>query len=207
MSRTIFKPFGPSVLKVKMPEELIKKLNDYTDEKAKVSLEDSKLDAGYALAGNVSQEIYIDENFMTDSGFGKFLYTEVANWISQTKKKQIKKFQISASWIVRQYQDEYNPIHMHTGHISGVGYTKVPSNLGNTKQKNKPNKNGHLQLIHGSKSFLSESVFDILPEVGDFYFFPHYLMHAVYPFCDTNEERRSVSFNAFLDDDIYFSTH
>ena len=56
-------------------------------------------------------------------------------------------------------------------------------------------------------SFLSESVFDILPEVGDFYFFPHYLMHAVYPFCDTNEERRSVSFNAFLDDDIYFSTH
>ena len=207
MSRTIFKPFGPSVLKVKMSEDLIKKLNDYTDEKSKETKEGDKLDAGYALAGNVSQEIYLDEKFMTESGFGKFLFTEVSNWISKTKKKQIKKFQISASWIVRQYQDEYNPIHMHTGHISGVGYTKVPTNLGSTRQKNKPNKNGHLQLIHGSKSFLSESVFDILPEVGDFYFFPHYLMHAVYPFCDTNEERRSVSFNAFLDDDIYFSTH
>ena len=54
---------------------------------------------------------------------------------------------------------------------------------------------------------MSESVMDILPEVGDFYFFPHYLMHAVYPFCDTEDERRSVSFNAFLDDEVYFSTH
>ena len=207
MSRKVFKPFGPTILKAKMNEELIEKLNNYTDEKSKENLENSKYDAGNKLAGNVSQEIYIDEKFMGDSGFGQFLFSEVSNWISQTKKRKLKKFQISASWIVRQYQNEYNPIHMHTGHISGVGYTKVPANLGNTKQNNKPNKNGHLQLIHGSKSFLSESIFDILPEVGDFYFFPHYLMHAVYPFCDTNEERRSVSFNAFLDDDIYFSTH
>jgi len=96
---------------------------------------------------------------------------------------------------------------MHTGHISGVGYTKVPTHYGKTKQEEKPNKNGHLQLVHGSKSFMSESVMDILPEVGDFYFFPHYLMHAVYPFCDTEDERRSVSFNAFLDDEVYFSTH
>ena len=91
MSRTIFKPFGPSVLKVKMSEDLIKKLNDYTDEKSKETKEGDKLDAGYALAGNVSQEIYLDEKFMTESGFGKFLFTEVSNWISQTKKKTNKK--------------------------------------------------------------------------------------------------------------------
>ena len=207
MSRTIFKPFGPSILKVKMPDDLIKKLNEYTDKKSKDTLEGSKLDAGSDLAGNVTQEIYLDEKFMKESGFGKFLLGEVSNWISQTKNKNIKKFQITGSWIVRQYQNEYNPIHMHSGHISGVGYTKVPSSLGNTKQKNKPNKNGHLQLIHGSKSFLSNAIMDILPEVGDFYFFPHYVMHAVYPFSESNEERRSVSFNALLDDDIYFSTH
>ena len=207
MSRTIFKPFGPSILKVKMPEELVKKINEYTDKKSKEKIESGKLDAGHDLAGNVTQEIYLDQKFMEESGFGKFLLGEVSNWISQTKNKNIKKFQITGSWIVRQFQNEYNPIHMHSGHISGVGYTKVPTNLGNTKQKNKPNKNGHLQLIHGSKSFLSNAIMDILPEVGDFYFFPHYVMHAVYPFSDSNEERRSVSFNALLDDEIYFSTH
>ncbi len=55
----------------------------------------------------------------------------------------------------------------------------------------------------GAKMFLCESTLSIKPEVGDFYFFPNYLMHNVFPFRDTNEERRSISFNASIDDDIY----
>ena len=51
--------------------------------------------------------------------------------------------------------------------------------------------------------FLSSSKFEIIPQVGDFYFFPNYLMHTVYPFKDTDEERRSISFNATIDDSIY----
>ena len=51
--------------------------------------------------------------------------------------------------------------------------------------------------------FLSESTFNITPKVGDFYFFPNYLMHTVYPFSNTDEERRSISFNANIDQDIY----
>ena len=30
---------------------------------------------------------------------------------------------------------------------------------------------------------------------------PNYLMHTVYPFSDTDEERRSISFNAQIDKD------
>mgnify|MGYP001185214129 FL=1 len=51
--------------------------------------------------------------------------------------------------------------------------------------------------------FSSQSVMSIKPEVGLFYFFPNYLMHAVFPFKGTDEERRSISFNANIDDDIY----
>ena len=29
------------------------------------------------------------------------------------------------------------------------------------------------------------------------------MMHTVYPFRGTDEERRSISFNAFIDEDIY----
>ena len=45
--------------------------------------------------------------------------------------------------------------------------------------------------------------FRIKPEIGDFYFFPNYMMHTVYPFKDAKEERRSISFNAKIDDEIY----
>ena len=51
--------------------------------------------------------------------------------------------------------------------------------------------------------FNCNSTFTIEPKVGDFYFFPNYLMHTVFPFKDTNEERRSISFNANIDDEIY----
>ena len=51
--------------------------------------------------------------------------------------------------------------------------------------------------------FLGPSTLSIIPKVGEFYFFPNYLMHTVYPFVNTKEERRSISFNAFIDDDIY----
>ncbi len=99
--------------------------------------------------------------------------------------------------MVRQFKNDYNPVHWHTGDISGVGYLKVPSHLGNTSQPNKKtNENGKLQLIFGSPNLFSKSTFLVKPELGDFYLFPNYLMHTVYPFTGTDEERRSVSFNA-----------
>ncbi len=74
--------------------------------------------------------------------------------------------------------------------------------MGETIQKNKTiNHNGKLILIDGSKKFLCNPTFIITPKVGDFYFFPSYMMHTVYPFSETKEERRSVSFNAKIDDE------
>ena len=40
-------------------------------------------------------------------------------------------------------------------------------------------------------------------QVGEMYFFPNYLMHCVFPFKNSNEERRSISFNATVDEEIY----
>ena len=71
------------------------------------------------------------------------------------------------------------------------------------KEKNLSYRGGNLQLIHGSRMFLCHSTLDLVPSVGDFYFFPNYLMHTVFPFKDSDEERRSISFNANIDDDIY----
>ena len=51
--------------------------------------------------------------------------------------------------------------------------------------------------------FMSPSTVNLTPSVGDFYFFPNYLMHTVFPFKNSDEERRSISFNAKIDDEIY----
>ena len=158
------------------------------------------------LAGNVQQEFLLDKEFSTLSGWEFFLKENTEKWIFESTNKKITEFKIIDTWIVRQFENEYNPLHSHGGHISGVGYLKLPDNYGETVQKNKEeNYNGNLQLVHGSKNFLSPVTLNIKPKVGDFYFFPNYLMHSVYPFKNKNAERRSISFNAYIDDTIYMS--
>ncbi len=200
----VFKPFGPSIAKVTIPEDIIKKLNEYVDKTIADEHKSNELDWGKRLAGNVKQEFRLEPNFCDKSGFSNFLVKSVSKWIELSERKKITKLEIVSSWIVRQFQNEYNPVHHHSGHVSGVGYLKVPKNFGKTFQSSKKsNANGHLSLIHGNRMFGSESVLDIEPKVGDFYFFPNYLMHTVYPFYESNEERRSVSFNARIDEKIY----
>ena len=202
----VFKPFGPSIVKVVIPENLLSILNNYTDEIIMDEKKIKKLDHGFKLAGNVQQEFQLEEEFVKSSGLLNFLFTAVQKWIELVEKKKINNFNLLSSWIVRQFENEYNPIHTHGGHISGVGYLKLPTNFGETFQDNKKNNfNGKLSLVHGSQMFSCKSTFTITPKVGDFYFFPNYLMHIVYPFYRKDEERRSISFNALIDENIYNS--
>ena len=202
----VFKPFGPSIVKVVIPENLLSILNNYIDETIMDEKKIKKLDHGFKLAGNVQQEFQLEEEFVKSSGLLNFLFTAVQKWIELVEKKKITNFNLLSSWIVRQFENEYNPIHTHGGHISGVGYLKLPTNFGETFQDNKKNNfNGKLSLVHGSQMFSCKSTFTITPKVGDFYFFPNYLMHIVYPFYRKDEERRSISFNALIDENIYNS--
>ena len=201
----IIKNLGPSVLKAKIPKDIVKKLNTYIDEIVQNKEKLKNLNYGEYLVGDVTQEFKLEKKIVIESGFLNFLANRVKKWIEIETKKKISKFLIKESWIVRQFQNEYNPIHWHSGHISGAGFLKVPKILGKHVQnkKDKMYRGGHLQLVHGARMFMSKSTLNIIPEVGDFYFFPNYLMHTVYPFKDSNEERRSISFNADIDEDIY----
>ena len=193
----VLKPFGPSIVKMKMPDTMVKEINNYVDTLILDEEKIKKLDQGHMLIGKVQQEFLMEVNFMKKIKWAEFLASKVSNWVKEDLKKDIKNFQLIKSWVVRQFKNDYNPVHWHSGEISGVGYLKVPHNLGNTSQPDKKtNENGKLQLIFGSPNLFSKSTFLIKPELGDFYLFPNYLMHTVYPFSGTDEERRSVSFNA-----------
>ena len=200
----VINPFGPSIARVKMPNDLIESLNNYVDEIISNEEKIEKLNHGNNLAGSVTQEFKLEEKFIISSGYQKFLSESVFDWLKVSGYKDVNNFSLISSWIVRQFENEYNPIHWHGGHVSGVGYLKIPSSYGKGfQEKEKGNCNGQIDLIHGSRQFLSASDFLITPEVGYFYLFPHYLMHTVYPFNSTEEERRSVSFNAKIDEDIF----
>jgi len=201
----ILKTFGPSILKVKIPDEIIISLNSYVDKIINDENKSKDLNYGESLAGDVTQEFILENDIMQNSGWGNFLGKLAYEWIKIETGKKITKFTIQKSWIVRQFENEYNPIHWHNGHLSGAGFLKVPKTFGKHVQKkeNREYKGGNLELINGTRMFMSNSTFTITPKVGDFYFFPNYLMHTVYPFKDTKEERRSISFNASIDENIY----
>ena len=204
-SPKFFSPFGPTMGYYKMSQSMVQHLNESMDKKLD--------DFSDYLVGKVSQELHFDKdtrNFAANNLLDFILeyhkYTRHRNSMGLTKLDESKTadLNIISAWFVRQFENEYNPTHWHGGHISGAGFLKLPKSFGETKQK-KTNgySGGNLQLIHGSTMFMCDSVFNIKPEVGDFYFFPNYLMHAVFPFKDSKEERRSISFNAHIDENIY----
>ena len=201
----LIKGFGPSILKVKIPNDIVNSLNSYIDNIVENKSKSKELNHGEKLVGDVTQEFKLEEQIMKESGWGNLLANCVSTWIDLELKKKISKFQLVNSWIVRQFENEYNPTHWHGGHISGAGFLKVPETLGKHVQEkqNREYRGGNLQLIHGSRMFLCHSTMNIVPKVGDFYFFPNYLMHTVFPFKNTKDERRSISFNAYIDNDIY----
>ncbi len=201
----IIKKFGPSVFKVRIPDDILDQLNNYIDEVINNEEKKKILNHGENLVGDVTQELKIEKEIMEKTGWSQFLATCVNKWMEIEIGKKITKFAMLDSWVVRQFKNEYNPTHWHNGHISGAGFLKVPNSLGKyfQKKENREYRGGNLQLIHGSRMFLCHSTINIEPKVGDFYFFPNYLMHTVFPFKGTDQERRSISFNAKIDDKLY----
>ena len=199
------RPFGPSLGKVNIPESLINKINNYIDEiidKDKIAAEQN--DYGSSLAGQVKQEIRLPKNIV-EGELLDYLISITKTYIKISCEREITKFELMSTWVVRQFENEYNPAHVHGGHVSGAGYLKLPESFGNPIQEKKPNVHGHINFINGTKQFLSSATLTEKPKVGDFYIFPHYLFHSVNPFTGSGE-RRSLSFNAKIDEEI-FSVH
>ena len=185
------KPFGPSIGKTKISKRFINKLNEEFDKKSN----NKKIDYSSKLASQINNEIKISNNFIKKHLF-KELRINIKKFLANEQIKNIKEVKILNLWDVRQFKGEYNPIHYHNGDLSGVGYLTLPKNMTKNKLvKNKKLKtNGTIDFINGQKAFLSNSIYNLIPKIGDLIIFPNYLMHTAYPF-NINGERRSFSFN------------
>jgi hypothetical protein len=193
-------PFGPTMGYYRMPEELVNNLNS--------KMSDRLDDYSDNLVGKVSAELAFDDDIIkiAQEGVGKFIgtyqaYTDDRNSMGNKKIDNDKYnygLQIVSGWFVRQFENEYNPLHIHTGsRLSCVGYLKLPEGIEEEWEKDYEDHhpaNGHIQFASGTPAGYSCTNFVVKPQVGDFYVFPSQLFHCVYPFY-TKGERRSFSMN------------
>ena len=194
----IISPFGPKLAKIKLSKKVVNDINQEVERIILNEKKSKKKDYSKKLVGEVYQEIELSKNFINKK-LKKFIHEKVKNYLKNTIHKTANKIDIKNFWVVRQFKNEYNPVHYHDGNISGVGYLKIPKYLNYSKKKKKTN--GTIDFINGSRMFLNNSIYNHLPKVGDLILFPNYLMHTAYPFI-VDGERRSFSFNIKIDSKI-----
>jgi hypothetical protein len=196
----LFAPFGPTMGYYRMPDDVVDELND----KMSTRLDDYS----DQLVGKVSEELAFDDEIklIAQKSLGQFVgkyqnYTEYRNSMgAKTLDTENNNYalQVVSGWFVRQFENEYNPLHIHTGsRLSCVGYLKLPEGIEEEWEedyKDHHPSNGHIQFASGTPSGYTCTNFIIKPQVGDFYIFPSQLFHCVYPFY-TKGERRSFSMN------------
>ena len=186
------KPFGPSIGKSKLSNNIIKRINNEFDLKTNSKFRDYSS----KLASQIKNEVKLSKLFI-ERYLSKEIKMNIKKFLKNEKIDNIKEIKILNLWVIRQFKNEYNPVHFHNGDLSGVGYVKLPNGMiKNELLKTKKIKtNGTIDFINGQKSFLCKSIYNVVPKVGDLLIFPNYLMHTAYPF-NIKGERRSFSFNA-----------
>jgi len=199
ISYDIYQPFGPSILKVRMPQEYVNLFNVEADRILHDEKLSKKYDWSHNLAGNVKKEIAIDHNKI--KGFPEFMVTMSDQYLTKVLPEWTTDAKVSFSvWVVSQYAGDFNPVHIHDANLSGVAFLKVP--LGFDEEYRKEDHHptaGCLEFLGSIPNHFARHSYTVKPEVGDFYLFPSWLAHQVYPFrCEG--ERRSMAFN------VHFST-
>ena len=186
-----FRAFGPILGKTKLSKKIVEIINNFIDNTSITK----KNDYSPMLASQIKTEIKFSTTFIKKY-LSKELTKNITEYLKKSEADKVKQVKIINVWVVKQFKNEYNPIHYHEGHLSGVGYLKIPKNMNqNRLLKNKKIKtNGTIDFINGQKNFLSKSIYNLNPKVNDLLIFPNYLMHTAYPF-NEDGERRSVSFN------------
>lgn len=202
------KHFGPFFASCILPDDALNALLKMSDNILSDKLSESH---GQSLAGVIDKEIKVYKSDMEKAGVDQLIESCVKSYVLHCAKQHnifsethMFQSQINSAWIVSQYENEYNPLHNHTGcDISAVIYLKVPNVKGRRNfesKKGKQDNDGNISFIHsamGNRNFdiFEKGVITLAPVPGLLVMFPSYLMHTVYPFIGEGE-RRCLPFNA-----------
>ncbi len=189
-------PFGPTIGKWKLRDDVFHKLLQITDE-----LVDNKdtPDINHLLVGHIKGQFEIPVNTLKEKNIlsvfldSALYYFENLNQL-ESSPAPLKECSVTMDqcWVNSMYKHDYQPPHTHSLDLSAIVVLKLPDEL-----KIKKSEDGAITFINNSMrnpQDAEEGSHIIVPEVKDFYLFPARLYHAVNPF-SCEGERRTISFN------------
>lgn len=208
-------PFSPTIIKARMPPGVVERLNARMDDIVSRRDEVAARDWSKHLAGVVSTEVRCTDVIHETPELTDFLY-DVARTYSyrcenalmhysdygRTEELDDRKLtiEIKEGWINDMVAGDYNPAHFHQGCLySSVGFLRVPPGYEDEFQADKARQNtvGCLQFIDSRSAVGVRNLFTVKPVVGDFYLWPSWMLHCVYPFKSPGV-RRSIAVNLAL---------
>ena len=217
-------PFGPVILRTTIPPYVVDNLNAHCDEILADPQKLKKYDYSAQLAGNVKKEFRLSRKFIQEEENFYNILSKLAHRMlavdlrgseeqmsfpylrnapagtTNIDRKYITGCQVLTVWCVSQWAGDFNPLHIHSGDLSGVLYLKVPEGL-EEEYKNEDHHPavGDIEFIAGTPQAFNRNNLQISPKVGEMYVFPAWLHHTAYPFRTKDQERRSLSFNIVYD--------
>ena len=209
-----YQPWSAPILHSSLSEIQIKELLEITDSILK---DGNKKSYNNQLAGEIENEWGIPTSIVELDSFKNYIddlslkyLTSFASQCHYEKDKipphlarfaqRLQKAVLTSAWFNDQKDDEYNPIHNHTGILSGVLYLKIPEYLPSRKNKDTDGTISFVGNAADTDIIMTNSTLTISPKVGDIFLFPALLKHQVYPFRTVGGRgiRRSLSFNTGL---------
>jgi hypothetical protein len=188
----LFAPFGPLIAQAEVPLALIETINRYADRHVRPG---------------VGSELLLPKELVLEGGEHSLMRrTEnlIRRYVPLTDEPAPSRIKIDVFWIVSQYAGTPSPVHFHSCDISGVLYLKVPQIDREDEEIQKSyisgRQAGYINFLIGGKQRFSKSLVSFRPKVGDFYVFPGWLLHGAESFRGVGE-RRSLAFNAYVDQD------
>lgn len=188
-----YSPFGPLIAKTRVAPEMVERLNAYADGAA-------------AEQGAPPGELTLPEGFVREGGeasLASLTARRVAQYVGMADDRELGRVRFESFWMVSHFPGTFSPVHFHSGDVSGVLYLRVPAHIANEDAEERQSyinarRAGYITFLIGGKQRFSKSLISFKPQVGDFYVFPGWLLHAVEPFLGEGE-RRSLSFNAYVE--------
>lgn len=163
----------------------------------------------HTLAGNIKESLILSDkgNYFYDNHLSyaaqKFVRDNGHRAIQHMGDRKLK---LDSLWVNFQNKHDFNPVHFHGGILSFVVWMKIPTrheeqySLPISANSNNPCASDFEFLYTNILGDIERMEVKMDPEVeGTMFMFPSTLMHQVYPFYNTDEERVSISGNIVID--------
>ena len=177
-------------------------------------VKNKKNNTKYNLAGHIDSSYTIVDK-------GNWFFNNVIKYCIQTYSKHfedlgkrvpisgIHTYYLDRLWVNFQKQNEFNPLHDHTGVYSFVIWLKIPT-YHEEQNKNPLAANANSKKISQFNFVYTDILgkinsheYKMNPDIeGTMLFFPSELLHEVYPFYNCLDDRVSISGNVLLKPDF-----